>query len=430
MAVEDEIDVREYLRLLAAHWKLILGLGVLTAAVVLVIKLALPAHYEAEALVSVAPAQYSLQLEGVAVGQPIPVRTYPDLALSSEILQEVFTDVRDRLPPEVVTLSQFRRLVSARPASDPSLLRLTVRSTDPVLAADIANAWASLFTVRAAQLVAHDETNLATYQQQLTQAKVAMDAADAALAAFQSRNQANFLSAQLASQQAVLTDSLTRDYRISLLVDDAEELLGRLEALSASAPANLAEDVALLEIMTGVYGSQALQSAEGSAPAIIPAWQIQLGTGQPLAGPRVADQRALAEDLLATLNARREQMAADLEQLEPTILALQGALAEARVTETDLHRARDLAEGHYRTLSAKIEEAKIAVSESSNSIQVASRAVVPTERLGTRTLLSSAVAGLLGLLVGMVLVLFADYWRKGAPAPQPALTASALPSAD
>jgi uncharacterized protein involved in exopolysaccharide biosynthesis len=422
--VEDDIDPREYLRLLASYWRPILGLGLAAAVAVAAIGYSLPPSYEAEALVSVAPAQYSLQFEGVAVGQPVPVRTYPDLALSSEILQEVFVQLRDRLPPAVDTLSEFRRMVGARPASDPSLLRLTVRGTNAALTAEIANTWAAIFTARAGQLVAHDETNLEAYEQQLLQAKSDMAAADAELAAFQASNHASLLTARLDSQQAALTDMLNREHQLALLVEDTEYLLARLQTLNATAPANLAEDLVLLTLMTRVYSGEMVQSAELTTQSSQPSWQIQLEAGQPLAGPSISDQRALAENLLSTLNARREQVASDVQALEPNILALQGALAEARVSEAELTRAQSLAESHYQALASKVEEVKIALRESENFIQVASRAVVPTEAGGRSPLLLAMLAGAVSMAFGAALALFVRYWKAGPVNPAPVLTRS------
>ncbi len=106
------------------------------------------------------------------------------------------------------------------------------------------------------------------------------------------------------------------------------------------------------------------------------------------------------------------------------ILALQGELAQAAIRESDLARARDLAQDQYKTLAGKIQEAKIAVQESSNTVQVASGAAVPTEKTGTRLLVSAVAAGAVGLLIAAATVLFVDYWRQGAPQPKPGLAGS------
>jgi uncharacterized protein involved in exopolysaccharide biosynthesis len=421
--MDDEIDLREYLRPLVAHWMLILGLGVLAAVVAAVINLSVPPTYQAESLVSVAPASYSLRLAGAATALPVPLKAYPDFALSSDVLNAVFVQFGGKLPRGVDTLSKFQRIVAAVPASDPTLLRLTVRDGNPAQAAEIANAWAAVFTARAGELFAQDQANVRDYDQQLGQSKIAMKAADDALAAFQAGNQVNILKAQLASQQAVLVDYLNRDHQMALLMGDTQDLLGRLAKLSPGAPSNLAEDLALLSIMTRVYGGQMVDTGQPAPNQ--PGLQIQVGTGKPLVGPTVADQQALAADLLSTLKARHDSIQSQVQAIEPNILALQGQQAQAQVMEDQLTRARDLAASQYLALAPKVEEAKIALGESANVVQVASRADVPTEAIGTHTLTIAVVAGAVGLLMGAAIVLFVDYWRKGTPRSNPALPSTA-----
>jgi uncharacterized protein involved in exopolysaccharide biosynthesis len=138
----------------------------------------------------------------------------------------------------------------------------------------------------------------------------------------------------------------------------------------------------------------------------------------------VSDQRALALNLLSTLEARQEQLQADIVNLEPAILTLQGELAAAEVREADLTRTRDLADAHYQSLVSKFEEARIAVREAASVIQLASQAPVPTEPVGVGYLGSALVAAVVGSLLGCVSVLFAHSWQRGLERPNPALAAA------
>ena len=431
--VEEEFDLREFLRPVLSHWRLILGLGVVAAVVAATINLLLPPTYEAVALVSVALPNYTLRLEGSGAADPLPLRAYPELALTSDLLTEVFTQVQDSLPPNVTTLSDFQKLLSATPASDPALLRLTVEHQRPEQAVEIANAWAAVFVARAGELFGQDQANLAVYEQQLVSAQAALSTAEAELIAYQANNQASLLEAELNSQQAVMAEALGRAHQLSQLVNETQTLQTRLGALSATAPASLAEDLALLSIMTRVYGSP-LVVADGGGSAgqggTLPVLQLQMSAGQPLAGPTVADQRRLAEDLLVALTVRIQEVEEEANALEPTILVLQGELAQARGQEAQLGRERDVADSQYRTLATKIQEANIAAQESSNTVQVVSGAAVPTEPTGFGLLLSAVLAGAVGMLFLAVLVLFVDYWRKGVLPTQPTLSASSFPSAD
>lgn len=56
----------------------------------------------------------------------------------------------------------------------------------------------------------------------------------------------------------------------------------------------------------------------------------------------------------------------------------------------------------YTTLARKMAEAKIAVEDTGGAVQLASRVAVPVEDVRPRKALNTAVAGSLGLTVGML----------------------------
>ncbi|MCC6188057.1 MAG: hypothetical protein IT318_03415 [Anaerolineales bacterium] len=403
--MDDEIDLRQQVALLLRHWKLILLLTVLAGSAAAAYSYSLPDTYEATALVSVSPPRSTLRLEGVNQATTLPVLAYPELAKSGDVLAEVYARVQDQLPPTTDTLERFSRALSAEAASDNTLLRLSVRDTDPARAAAIANAWVEVFAARAGQLYGQDQAALAIYEQQLAAARAELDRADAELAAYQASNQVNVLRAQLASLQASLTDYLNRRHQLDLVQQDLDDLRARLGGLAGEAPASLAEDLALLSLVNRLYGSQGILIGAGQGASPSAALQVQIGTDRPLAGPTAADQLALADNLLATLATRREQIEGQIADLEPEILRLQGLAAAAAAQEQQLTRARDLASSQYLSLTGQVQDAQVAAQAWANIIQVASRAQAPTEKAGPRRALTTLAAAVLGLGLGVALVL-------------------------
>ncbi len=425
--MEDEIDLREYVRVLLQHWKMIVVLTMVAAVAAGVVSFMMPPTYEATALISVAQARYTLRLEGVSDGGPLPLKAYPDLAVSDEVVSEVFNQVKSALPSKVDTLTKFRKQLKATAAADPTLLRLAARDTDPARAAQIANAWAKTLADRAGRLYGQDAANLLTYETQLTTTKSALEDAEQALATFQANNQAAILTAQLNSQQAILTDYLNRAHQFGLLVQDAQDLHARLAKLDPSAPPSFTDDVVMLMLSAQAFGGQmaSLQSQPSLSQPSLPSQsslplQVQISSGQSLSGKTVTEQAAVVDDLLNTLRARAEDAKTQVAALEPEFLDLQGKLAEAQKQEAELTRARNLAQTQYLTLASKVEEAKIAAQESANVVQVASEATTPTEKVSPKLALMTAVGGSLGFLLSLLLVFGREWWRDGSRTPQPA----------
>lgn len=412
--MEDEIDLREYVRVLLQRWKLILGLTVVGATIAAVVSLVLPPTYESTALVSVAQGRYTLRLDDATQGAlPLPLKAYPDLALSDEVVADVFNQVKNSLPSSVNTLSKFRRFLKATPAADPSLLRLTVRAEDPALTAQIANTWAKTLTASAGRLYGQDAANLAIYQEQVAIAKTDLGTAESALRTFQATNQTTVISATLLSKQTILADNLSRTYDFDLLRQDAQDLVTRLTKLDPQTPSTLADDLAVLSLTERALSTHSNENQ--SSPFL-----LQIGSGQSFSGRSVSEQIAVINELLHTLQARTQDFQTQIDELGPVILELQGKLAEAQTQEVQLKRARDLAEAQYKALASKVEEAKIAVQESANVVQTASEAAVPTARVSPKGALNTALGGALGWLLSTLAVFLWEWWRGEArPAPQP-----------
>jgi len=349
----------------------------------------------------------------VQQGASSPARAYVELAEATVVARAVFEAAGPELLGPITTLGHLRRLLSAEASTDAPLLRLRVSDTDAARAAALANLWADEFFAVAGQLYGQDQANLALYEQAEAQALADLNAAEAALAAFQSGNVVNILQAQLDSQQASLTDYLNRAREAKLLSQDLQELLARLNDLAADSPAAMADDIALLSITSRLYGG--LQT---DPSGLMPdnAIQVVLSGDQTLTSSTVADQRRLAEDLLASLETRRQALAQQAADLEPQILALQGQVAEAQVRADELTRARDLAVEVYSTLAIRVQEAGIAVQQSANVAQIVGAAQAPTRATGPARLTYVGLSAALGGVLGVGLALLREFLRPAAEA--------------
>lgn len=117
------------------------------------------------------------------------------------------------------------------------------------------------------------------------------------------------------------------------------------------------------------------------------------------------------DDLLTTLQARAAETDTLAAALNPEILALQRQLAAAQTEEARLQQERDLAQEAYMSVARKAEEARIAAAGSSGEVQLASRASVPTEKVGPKRMRNTALAGAVGLMLGVVAAFGMEYFR-------------------
>jgi uncharacterized protein involved in exopolysaccharide biosynthesis len=397
--MDDEIDLRKYIRVILRQWKIIVGLALLTALLGGGVTFMQPPVYEATALVSVVSPSFVLRLASGEKSPTLQYRAYPDLAVSDQVLKDMISPVGS-LIANVTTIEKLRGYLKASSGVDFSLLELSVRYKDPQVAAQVANLWAQAMVTHASKIYGQDAANLVDYQQQLTEAKTALDNADAALAAFQSGNQGPVLTAQQDNKTAMLTDYLNRQHNFTLALQSAQSLLLRLKTLDPATQATLSDELAIVSLSTQAWGSTTVPL------------QFQISPGASLSGKTVREQIMLVQDLLATLQANVEDAKTQVASLEPEILQVQGKLAEAKTHETQLGRERDLASARYLALSAKVQDAQIAQEETANTFQIASDASVPTGKKNFGWPLGAALGGVLGVMIGFLIVLVREWWHE------------------
>src|SRR5437868_4852975 len=122
--MEDEIDLRRYVQGVLRYWPLIAALTVIAAAGAAVISLQQHDVYQAVALISISTARYNLQPAGASASGPLPVRAYPELAQSDDVLAQVLSETQAMSPTAELSLAGLQGQLSAEGASDPSLVRL------------------------------------------------------------------------------------------------------------------------------------------------------------------------------------------------------------------------------------------------------------------------------------------------------------------
>jgi len=388
-AIEEEIDLGAYVRVLLKYWKWILGITVAAAAVALAVSFLLPPTYEATAL--------------VAVQAPQPAsKAYLDLAEGDGVLEALFSRLNPR-PAEIKTLRDLRKRVKAGAGTDPSVVRLTVRARDPQEAARIANLWAETLVAYADRVYGARE-ELQQLEGQLAQAEAELEAAEQALIEFQARNPAGLLEAQLDSLRQKQRDYLGAQRAIADILQDIRALQERLAHQPEDRPASAADALVVLWLRIHAL-----------TPPTFPSIQLQAGSAASPSGPSVREVRALLSDMVRDLEAKSAEIGPRLKELGPQILQLQKQLQEIYTEQDRLTRRRDLAKETYTALARKVQETRLAAQGAQRTARLSSRASAPEEPVSPRRLLNTAVAGTLGLMLSTMGVFAVEWWRNARP---------------
>ena len=449
--MEEEIDLREYVLVLLKHWKLILGTTVAAAVTALVVSFFLPPTYEATALVVVKPPQYMMQFDPrfeVPSQLPQPAyKAYPSLAKGDEVMEVLFARLNPR-PAEIKTLGDLRGMVEAKAGTDPSVVQLIVRSSNPQEAARIANLWAEIFVAHANRVYGASDEELKQLEGQLAQAQAELEAAEQALIEFQARNQASILDARLDSLKSDQAHYLADQRAITYILQDIQALREHLARQPSGHAASLADDLTTLLLQLKAFNAQTLNrldeayyastrlresaykpaqlqtsNVEGQGQAVfVSTWQasasapiqLQVNGTESLSNKSIGEIMALLDDIAQALRAKSAEIGQRLEELQPQILSLQRQLQEIYTESDRLTRQRDLAKETYTALARKVEETRIAVPGAHTTVRLGSRAAVPEKPARPRKLLNTAVAGVLGLMLSVFGAFVWEWWRSGA----------------
>jgi succinoglycan biosynthesis transport protein ExoP len=393
--VEDEIDLREYIDVLIRHWKAIVALTVVAALVAGVVSFLLPPTYEATALVAAVQPKYQMRFDPKFEtlnedDRQLPLKAYPTLATSDDVLLKVIVELGDVLEEEEREIQVFSEMIEATSGADPSLITLKVSLRDPVKAARIANVWVDVVVQEINDLYGQTDEEAHFYEEQVKIAEANLKRAEEALIAYQATNQTNILNTKIAAMQSSLRSHYDAAQAVQLVLQDAHNLIARLRLQPSDAPASLGDDLAalLLEVQS--------LSTQHQLPI-----ELQVTSVQSFSGKTVGEQIQLLEDMVVTLSDKSAALEAEAEKLRPQILELQEQQQEALTEYERLERTVDTSKEVYLTVVRKAEEARIAAESEGDEIRLASYAAVPTKPVSPKKKLNVAVAGALGLFVGV-----------------------------
>jgi uncharacterized protein involved in exopolysaccharide biosynthesis len=405
MIVEEEIDLRPYVEALLQHWIWIMAAGVGTAVLAFIISSLLPPTYEATALVAVTSERERIQFDPrfETEAEQQALSAYPELAVSDELLQKTLDELEE-IGRNIETVQQFRSSISAEAGSDPSLIRLTVSHQSATAAATIANVWAEQFVGWANEIYRDSNTTqLLFFEEQLAAAEAELAATEEALVGFQARNRGNIVDDRLTALHEVQVNYLADRQRLTFLMQDIAGLRAQLAARSDNAVVTVADQVAALNLQLRAFNAEENDSL---------GLQLQLAPDVSLTSSNRTDQLAYLDELVATLQTRLEEIEANLATLEPQILALQEEKQMLQAEETRLERNVSVADETYIALARKVDEVRITSQGQSNDLRLASRSAVPVDPVAPRRLVNTAVAGILGVLLTVFVILTRLWWSS------------------
>jgi len=382
--MEDEIDLRKYIDVLAKHWKLIVIITGIAVIVASLVSFLLPPVYEAKASVLMTKARSDIVLEPnyrTALQQDLTSMGQALLALvkSLSVANQVIEQLGNELTPGERETDKCLDMVRVNNQGD--LIQISVECTNPQKAADIANAWAKSYKSYINSLYGGILQSPEGLQAQADLAEKQYEEKQKALEDFIKDNRIAELSQQINDKEILYHAKLLREH---------------INSESASSASSTANSLALVLLQTRAFTSLS------SGP------QISLG---PLSGSEA--NLGAVDSLISTLEERSGgKRGESLTEVQKDTLLLRAELEQENAKQRELKGARDIAWEAYTTVAGKSVETQVAAQAQAGIVEVAEFAAVPESPAAPHKVMNIGIALVLGLVVSVFTAFGVEYFRK------------------
>lgn len=443
--MEQEIDLRPYIRAVLQRWRLIAAIGFATVAVAIALTLILPTSYTARADVLILATRLQLQFDPRFITDDNSQFTNPAARREALVALAANGALEERvaagLAPEILgpnyRTGDLRERITVSPVGD--LMRISASDPDPDHARALVDAWALNYVRLVNEVYAKDETTTEEIRRQLGEAQQRYTAAQQELEDFlgasdlvrieqQTQNIQALLDGSRKANQALYTQYLSRTHELDLVVNDAQTLRRQI----ATTPGGgLADSLAALALRARLAGGQQLP--------------IDLRFDEP--GALAQGGGASVEDLdalISVVQQRRGELLEAAQQLaqamanggestvgltpalraayERELTTLRQQFEQERARQNFLEQQRNVALDSLSILQRKLDEQLVALGSSQADVRFVGVAVEPPRSGLARMVIAAGLALAVGLFLGVVAAIALALIRPspaGAPSPSP-----------
>jgi len=412
----DEIDLRQYIDVIIRGWKLIVATALIAAVAAAVVSFSMPPVYEARAGVIISRVRSQVMFEpsmvtlsdedmsGLRVDTKARQSTLAALGRSPAVEAEVIRRLEDALSPEERRVGGLLENGIEVEVAKGEMIEITWRDQDPARAALIANTWAEEYERYVNKLYGTSGEDTESIEVRLGSASEKYEAAEADLLAFVGANKITELESEIESKKKSLDYHYGVINQVEELTANARALLTQVNEAGHSGAGQFANGLALVQLQTIAMGK----------PSQL---QLTFDVDAELFG-QTTELRGDIEVLIAALESQRDESyrAINDSSLLADILRLEQDLEEEESREKELKRARDLAWDTYKAMARKLDEANVAAQTMGSEVKFAMPAIEPRNPVGPRKMMNTAIAGMLGLMIGLFGVFAMEYF--GEPSKQ------------
>lgn len=348
-------------------------------------------------------------LENISKYPQMTIEAYKEQIRNPQILDQVIKELK--LDEKDINRVTLKNMIELSTIKDTNLITITVKNNDKLLATDIANTIAKKFTIHVSDIAknqAEKSSNYVKTQMEIEKAK--LDEALVEYKEYLSQPQGlDEIKSEIESKTELITD-----YKARLIGLDVE-----LKKVSASLESN---KKTLLNINEKIVLKKSILddslisdiAIEKSNERIETLYNISMETEEINEVYQELKNNIInGETILSELKTEKSAKEKAIDEISLELEELQAKLADKQYEDDIIRQKVEFAKSTYESFFNKYEEARILKSSDIGeaSIIVVSPAVEPLTPVGPRKMLNLAIAAVLGLMIGVFLAFFIEYWK-------------------
>ncbi len=439
----DEISLRELIGALLDGWKIITIITIISLLASGIFSFIITdPTYEAETTLMASLATDRLTnmniesediegiLNSISAYPTMTLQTYKQQIKNPQILIETIEELE--LSKEDITIDSLTNMISLETMKDTNLIVVKVSNSDKELATKIANTIAQKFTSFITDMAREHASKTSGFiNSQLEVEKEKVDQALLDLKVFLAQPRGvEELNKEIQSKQQELNDYKDRlsreevNYKDALLQKEMEEKLISAQLKSAKEQLNntskklvtkksILEDSLLSDMIKESSNSTTKDIAdiEMENEEINPAYitLIESINEYEIDLNKVKQEK---ENITYSYKKIKEILSDKIDIVKQDVESLQVELAEKEHQEKLILRNVNLAQSIYDSFLEKYEATRVAESTEigESSINIVSKAITPEKPVAPNKKLNLAIAGVLGVMIGVFVVFFRQYW--------------------
>jgi uncharacterized protein involved in exopolysaccharide biosynthesis len=421
----EEISLREYIEIiLKGKWIIAIFTAVCILLSTIYSVFIMEPTYSARAVLMVSPIsiktgedqnnKFSELVESLSQYPQMTLDTYKEQVTTPTVLDAVIKELKLDEKYEM-TRPGLASSIEIESPKNTNLIYVSVKNTDPQLAADIANTLSNKYVDFISEKLQEQTGKTAEFiEKQLEIEKENLDKATKELTAFLAKPRGvNELRQELSSKLSQLTEFKTKVTQVKIDMESTRAALAEARRGLQNTPATLKTTKSLASdpLMSQV-------TAENSGQQLKDIAGLQMTDEQlnPAYTSLLVSVKNYEIDL-ARHTTQLNSLQREIETRQKEIEQLQAELAEKENQYEVLTHEVALAKQTRDAYQQKLKEANIKQSAEigKSSVIVVSEALPPIKPINGK-MINIAISAVLGIMISVFAVLFMDYWKNSAAA--------------